>query len=81
VGHRLAITGTYEQISDFIAACETDLGATKVLTFRISSEAVRADKPGVVEATLETIHLALTPPAPEARRDGTPVQQAEGGDR
>jgi hypothetical protein len=81
VGHRLAITGTYEQISDFIAACETDLGATKVLTFRISSEAVRADKPGVVEATLETIHLALTPPTPEARRDGAPTQQAEGGDR
>lgn len=79
VGHRLLITGTYEHISEFIAACETDLGATKVLTFRIGSEPVREDQPGIVEATLETVHLALIPPAPAARSQDGPASATEGG--
>jgi hypothetical protein len=80
VGHRLSITGTYQQISDFIASCETDLGATKVVAFRVTSEAAREGQPGVVEATLETVHLALIPPPPQARSEASPAD-AEGGTR
>ncbi|GEM_PF-1140440 len=62
VGHRLTISGTYAQIADFIASCETDLGASKVVSFRFRSDAFDESRPGVIEATLETIHLALVPP-------------------
>jgi hypothetical protein len=79
VGHRLSITGRYEHISEFIAACETDLGATKVLTFRIGSEPVREDQPGIVEATLETVHLALLPPVTAARAQDGPANSTNGG--
>lgn len=79
VGHRLSVVGTYENISDFIASCESDLGATKVVSFRIGSEAVREDTPGVVEATLETTHLALIPPAATKRPDGVAAASAQGG--
>lgn len=58
--YRLAVTGTYAQVSRFIGALGTDLGATRVLSFKLSpSTSTVRDQPGMVDAEVQTAHLKL----------------------
>ncbi|HLP84657.1 MAG TPA: hypothetical protein VK157_09940 [Phycisphaerales bacterium] len=66
-GYRVQVQGTYAQLVDFMGACETQLGATRIVSFRISPSALveeSARTAGVIEASIETSHVKLTlPPA------------------
>src|SRR5262245_15329644 len=60
-GYTIDISGSYEAIARFIGACDTQLGASKVVSFRMSP--APGSPPGepasVVVASVETVHLRL----------------------
>ncbi len=60
IGYSLEVTGTYEAVARFLSSCETELGSSRVVSFRLSpSVQARAGGPTLVVATLETQHVCL----------------------
>ncbi len=60
VGYALDVTGRFEAVSRFIASCESQLGSSKIVSFRItpSVRSASANEPSVL-ATIETQHICL----------------------
>lgn len=59
--YRLQVTGTFEAVARFIGACERELGAAKVMSFRLApaSGAEANEGADLIVATLDTVHLQL----------------------
>lgn len=75
-GYTIEVTGTYAAVAEFVNACESQLGASRVGTFRIASSApTSVGQTPVVSAVVETVHLSLTPPASEG--DSVPKKGAK----
>lgn len=68
LGYRVAIQGTYAQIVDFVGACETQLGAARIVSFRLNANAMAEEgaRSDILAASIETSHVKLTMPAPAA---------------
>ena len=69
-GYRIAVQGTYPQVVAFLGACESQTGATRVVSFRINAASLNdeaAREAGLLDATIETTHIKLTLPAAPKR--------------
>jgi hypothetical protein len=68
-GYTVELTGTYEAVASFAAACDSQLGATKVVNVRIAAAGPSAaGAAATVSAVVETMHLKLVPRlAPDAK--------------
>jgi Tfp pilus assembly protein PilO len=66
IGYRVAVQGTYEQLVAFLGACEADLSAARIVSFRINASSVMDDaaRPeGWLDASVETAHVKITMPS------------------
>lgn len=66
MGYALDVSGRFEAIARFVAACETDIGSSRVVSFRITPS-MRRDSNGepTVTASIETQHVCLSFVQPE----------------
>lgn len=72
-GYTVEITGRYDAIADFVRACESDLGASRLSSFRIAATAPTPDgQAPVLSAVIETVHVSLSPPS---RKDSPSTEQ------
>jgi hypothetical protein len=69
LGYRISIQGTYPQIVEFLGACETQLGASRIVAFRLSANAMveEGGRTDLLDASIETAHIKLTMPASPRR--------------
>ncbi|CAG1008070.1 hypothetical protein PHYC_03515 [Phycisphaerales bacterium] len=66
-GYIVEVTGAYEAIAAFTDACATQIGASRVSSLRVSTSAPTPNgEAPILNASIETSHLRLTPP----RREG-----------
>ncbi len=68
LGYRVSIQGTYPQIVEFVGACETQLGAARIVSFRMNANTMveEGGRTDVLAASIETSHVKITMPAPAA---------------
>ena len=61
IGYALDVTGRFEAVARFIAACETELGSSRVVSFRITPS-IRPSTGGepTVVASIDTQHVCLS---------------------
>lgn len=79
-GYTVEVTGTYAAVADFINACENQLGASRVTTFRMASSAPTPDgQTPIVSAVVETVHLRLSPPESAAPNQPPPPPAPRNG--
>lgn len=62
MSHRMSVTGSYQDICDFVGACERELGASKVRSIAIHQSMNLNDSGNRVGAEIETVHLELRKP-------------------
>jgi hypothetical protein len=72
-GYSLEVTGRYEDVARFLDACENQLGASKVVGFRMTPEFNAAASAGAtagknISATIETAHLKIDLPQSSAEK-------------
>jgi len=61
VGYTLDVSGRFEAVARFIASCETQLGSSKVISFRITpSVRLAAGGEPIVIASIETQHICVS---------------------
>jgi hypothetical protein len=59
--YRLQVRGSYAHVARFIGSLGSDLGATRVLSFKLSpAGGGERDQPGMVDAEIQTAHLKLS---------------------
>ena len=68
LGYRVSIQGTYPQIVEFVGACETQLGAARIVSFRMNANTMveEGGRTDMLAASIETSHVKITMPAPAA---------------
>lgn len=62
MSHRMTVVGTYQAISEFVGACERELGASKVRSIAIHQSMNANDPSDRLSADIETVHLTLKRP-------------------
>lgn len=77
LGYRVSFQGTYPQIVEFLGACETQLGASRIVSFRLSTNAMveEGGRTDLLDASIETAHVKVNMPASTRRprvEDRTP---------
>lgn len=76
VGYTLEISGPYPAVAAFLRTVETEMGMSRVESFRVASMRDSA-RPEVLRATVATSHFA----APDLLKPGSSVASARGGKR
>jgi len=72
-GYALEVVGSYGAIAAFMDACERELGVAKVCGARLGTTGTTpAGQEPVLTATVETVHLKLTPPSSGVSAEGAP---------